>query len=132
MKRRKFITLLGGAVASWPLAARAQQPAMPLIGYLDPWSAEGHRPELTAFRRGLNEVGFIESRNVMIEYRWADGRVDRLPAMTADLLRRQIAVIFAYGAPAIMPSSSMQPVRRATGSASARGCACIGLSSAIR
>src|SRR6516162_2299262 len=108
--RRKFLAALGGAAVAWPLAARAQQPAVPVIGYLDPWSSrEGSSGlQLTAFRRGLNEVGFIESRNVVIEYRWADGRVDRLPEMAADLLRRQIAVIFAYGAPAIMPSSSMQ------------------------
>jgi putative ABC transport system substrate-binding protein len=105
LRRRQFITLLGGA-AAWPMVAHGQQLAMPLIGYLDPWSAEGHRPELTAFRRGLNEVGFVESRNVMIEYRWADGWVDRLPAMTADLLRRQIAVIFAYGAPAVVAAKA--------------------------
>jgi putative ABC transport system substrate-binding protein len=86
--------------------AHGQQLAMPLIGYLHPWSAEGHRPDLTAFRRGLNEVGFVESRNVMIEYRWGDGRLDRLPAMTADLLRRQIAVIFAYGAPAVVAAKA--------------------------
>ena len=105
LKRRQFITLLGGA-AAWPMVAHGQPLAMPLIGYLDPWSAEGHQSQLTAFRRGLNEVGFIESRNVMIEYRWANGRVDRLPAMTADLLRRQIAVIFAYGAPAVVAAKA--------------------------
>jgi putative ABC transport system substrate-binding protein len=105
MRRRDFVTLLGGA-AAWPLAAHAQQPAMSVIGYLNMRHAAADQAELNAFRRGLNEVGFIESRNVMIEYRWADGRLDRLPAMTADLLRRQIAVIFAYGAPAVVAAKA--------------------------
>jgi putative tryptophan/tyrosine transport system substrate-binding protein len=88
------------------MVAHGQQPAMPVIGYLNMRHAAADQAELNAFRRGLNEVGFIESRNVMIEYRWADGEIDRLPAMTADLLRRQVAVIFAYGAPAVVAAKA--------------------------
>jgi putative tryptophan/tyrosine transport system substrate-binding protein len=108
LKRRDFITLFGGA-AAWPMVAHGQQPAMPVIGYLNMRHAaadQAEQAELNAFRRGLNEVGFIESRNVMIEYRWADGEIDRLPAMTVDLLRRQVAVIFAYGAPAVVAAKA--------------------------
>jgi putative ABC transport system substrate-binding protein len=105
MRRREFITFLGGT-AAWPIAGHAQQAGVPVIGYLDPWSTKGRRFQDAAFRRGLNEVGFIESRNVMIEYRWADGQFDRLPTITADLLRRQIAAIFAFGAPAVLAAKA--------------------------
>ena len=96
MRRREFITLIGGA-ATWPIAARAQQPAMPVIGFLRNTSADDSVDLVAAFNQGLNEAGYVAGQNVTIEYRWAENRVDRMPALAADLVRRGCVVIIAGG-----------------------------------
>jgi putative ABC transport system substrate-binding protein len=98
MRRREFITLLGRAAATWPLAAHAQQPGIPVIGFLSSASAASSAYQLNAFQQGLAESGYVEAQNVAIEYRWADGQYDRLPSLAVELVRREVAIIVATGA----------------------------------
>jgi putative tryptophan/tyrosine transport system substrate-binding protein len=107
MRRREFITLIGGAAAAWPVVARAQQPATPVIGFLRSTPAAGFGYMLDAFRRGLNDAGFVEGRSIVVEYRWADNQQDRLPGLAADLVGRPVAAIVGAGGPAAQAAKSV-------------------------
>jgi len=118
MRRRDFITLLGGAAVGWPTGAQAQQPAVPVIGYLESKGAAASAYQVEAFRKGLSEAGFVEGRNVAIEYRWADDQLDRLPGMAADLVRRRVAAIVTPNSstPAAIAATSTIPIVFVSGS----------------
>ena len=106
MKRRECITLLGGAAAAWPFATRAQQPTMPVIGYLEAGPLERTRENVAAIRRGLSDAGYVEGRNLSIEYRWAEDHLERLPALAHDLVRRQVAAIVVTTTPAVVAAKA--------------------------
>jgi putative ABC transport system substrate-binding protein len=118
--RRAFITLIAGVAAAWPLPARAQPPAVRTIGYLSPRAADVEKEFLTAFRQGLSETGHVEGRNLIVEYRWADGRYDRLSTLAAELVRRQVSVIATTGGPqparAALAATSTIPIVFTSGS----------------
>ena len=106
MQRRDFMTILGGVAVGWPLAARAQLAATPVVGFLNAASAQSYAAPVAAFLEGLGEAGFVDGRNVRVEYRWAEGQNDRLPALAADLVQRQVAVIAATGTPAALAAKA--------------------------
>jgi putative ABC transport system substrate-binding protein len=109
LKRREFITLLGGATAAWPIAAQAQQTAIPVIGFLNPASSDGYTERLRAFRQGLKDTGNVERENVTIEYYWGENQVDRLPTLAAELVRRPVSVIAAASASAAFAAKGQPP-----------------------